>query len=242
MTHLHLDYIFGIHGRGDVLLDRSQYTNWTSYKYDLSSTRICLSCGSLDLPYLCMWVSLVLSFLLLHSMRSYTWFYRVLRIDPLPDCRRQYEGWSHPILRSGCNSTSTASVTKDCTRASAPATLVRNFFAAARQTPIPFRLPILSVIFATPTVSSIALLLYHHLSRRSWICLSAHWDTYLYMGWLANAGRYILYRLSRCRYQCRCVGDRFVGSGTGVIYRVPPIYRDSLRIPTQSKLSHHGRL
>lgn len=67
-------------------------------------------------------------------MRSYTWLHRVVCTDPLQDNRGYYEGRSHPVFGSGRSSTSTASFTKDCTGAGAPATLACNFSATAGET------------------------------------------------------------------------------------------------------------
>lgn len=112
------------------------------------------------------------------------------------------------FLRSKCSSTSTASSTKDCTRASAP---VRDFSATSSGTSVPFCPSILSVSSATPIVSSDTLLLYHSLSHYGRVYFGAHWDTRVYMGWLASVSWYLRYYLFGHRYQCSCVGARYVG-------------------------------
>ena len=142
----------------------------------------------------------------IQSMHSYTWLFRVVRTDPLPDHRRCYKGWRHHILGSRRNSTGTASSTKDCMRVSAPARLAHDI-SATREISVRFRSPPGLSVFGTPVVSFDALLLHHPLSHRIWVYFGAHWYTCVYVGWLANAGWYLLYRFFGCQSRCRRVGD-----------------------------------
>lgn len=158
----------------------------------------------------------------LQPVHSCTWLRCVVCIDSLPDRRRNgrrgYKGWRHPIVRSWRSSTSTGSSTKDCARASAPATQLCNLFTAARDTSFPPHVlaPNFRICFPAPVVSFDALLLHHPLPHRSRIYSGVHWHTYVYMGWHANVDWYILYRLLGCQCRCGRVGDCYVASTSGV--------------------------